>query len=356
MTKIIQNADFTNKNIYVGLDVHKSNWAVTIYYEQTYLKKFTQPPSPEALAKFLHKEYPGATCLCGYESGFSGFWIQRELVQKGINCYVIHAADLPQTNKRKATKNDTVDSLCMAQALSAGTVHSIYIPDPVTESHRSLLRYRDKLIKDIKRCKNRIRSMLLYLGVNVPAQFTTGWSKRFVAWLRSFEVCQSVSRTTLDHMIDELELLRSSLLKVNKDIRLLQKDPKYSSLLSSLTSTPGIGPLSALILLTEIDDIRRFSSFRKLNSFVGLYPMEYSSGEHVYTGKITTRSNAYLRKILIEAAWIAIRHDPALLQVFNMFKDKMSSKRAIVKIARKLLSRIRHIWLNETLYVKGLIR
>jgi len=123
-----------------------------------------------------------------------------------------------------------------------------------------------------------------------------------------------------------------------------------------LTSTPGIGPLSALIILTEIADIHRFSSFRQLNSFVGLYPMEHSSGENVFMGKITTRSNEYLRKIFIEAAWVAVRQDPALMLTFNGWKKRMTPKRAIVKIARKLVNRLRYIWLNETLYEKGIIK
>jgi len=356
MTKLHQLADFSNKQIFVGIDVHKKEWSVTLFYEKNYLRTFRQPSSVDALEKLLRRDYPGAEYLCGYESGFSGFWIQRQLQSRGVNCYVLHAADIPQTNKHKTTKTDSIDSHSIAQSLSAGTVKPIYVPDPETESHRSLLRHRDRLLIDIRRCKNRIRSFLLQLGYDVPEKYEKSWSNKFLNWLKTFDIDLEVARTTLDHMIEQLELIRGSLLNVNKDVRLLQKFDRYSQLMKILLSVPGVGPLTAITLITEIVNIERFGSFRQLNSYVGLYPMEHSSGEHEYKGKITVRHNRYLRKLLVEASWTAIRHDPALLLVFEEWKRRMTAKRAIVKIARKLLNRIRHVWINNTVYTSGIIK
>jgi len=356
MTKVQQFADFTDKRVFVGIDVHRKSWNITLFFENHFLRTFTQPPSVDALYKLLRKDYPGADYLCGYESGFSGFWIKRQLHEKGINCHVLHAADIPRTNKQKITKTDTIDSRGIAQALSAGIVNSIYIPDPEIESHRSLIRYRTRLQRDIGRCRNRIQSLLIQFGYHVPEQFKDSRSKKYLKWLKSFDVNQQVLRTTLNHMIEQLEILRGNLLRVNKDIRQLQEEPQYKFLMAILTSVPGVGPLTAITLITEIVDIKRFGSFRELNSFVGLYPMEYSSGEHEYKGRITVRHNVYLRELLVEAAWTAIHHDPALLLVFEEWKRRMTVKRAIVKIARKLLSRIRHVWINETVYVRGIVK
>jgi len=355
MTKVQQIADFTNKHIFVGIDVHKKSWSVTLYYVKNYLRTFSQPPSVQALERLLRRDYPGAEYLCGYESGFCGFWIQRELQQKGIGCYVVHTADIPRTQKHKTVKNDTIDSQSIAQSLSAGLVKSIYVPDPQTEGHRSLLRHRDRLLTDIRRCKNRIRSFLYQFGYEIPENYEKSWSNKFILWLKTFDISQEVSRITLNHMIEQLQMLRESLLKVNKSVRALQKCDQYSPLVKTLLSVPGVGPLTALTLVTEIADMSRFGSFRQLNSFVGLYAMEFSSGEHEYTGNITIRHNHYLRKAMVEAAWIAIRYDPALLLAFEAWKTRMTAKRAIVKIARKLLNRIRYIWLNKTIYVTGIV-
>jgi transposase len=356
MTKLHEFADFTGKNIYVGIDVHQNSWNISLYHEQLFLRTFSQPPSVDGLNKFLHREFPGANYQCCYESGFCGFWIQRSLKEKGINCIVVHAADIPRSNKHKTNKTDSVDSKSIGQALATGTVSAIYVPDPIYEADRSLIRHRVRLVKDISRCKNRIRSMLHLFGLEVPDRFANCWSKVFIQWLKTFEQATGSTRISLNYMIEQMELLRGMLLKVNKDIRTLQKSERYSETMPLLTSIPGIGPLTAITILTEIGDIKRFSSFRQLNSFVGLYPMEFSSGEHEHKGSITFRHNCYLRKLMVEAAWTAIRHDPALLLVYEEWKLRMTGKRAIVKIARKLLSRVRHVWINNSPYVKGIVK
>ena len=356
MTKVQQFADFSNKEIFVGIDVHKKSWNVTLYYERQYLRTFSQPPSIDALTGLLNRDYPGATYVCGYESGFSGFWVQRKLSEKGLTCHVIHPGDIPRTSKHKTAKTDAIDSKSIASALSAGTVSSIYIPDPKTEYDRSLLRHRRRVLRDITRCKSRIKGFLLQFGYNIPDCFEKSWSHKFLQWLKDLHMEYPMGRLTLSHMISQLELLRGSFLQVNRDLRLLQKSEEYKPLMDILMSVCGIGPLTAFTLILELVDMNRFHSFRHVNSFVGLYPMEHSSGEHEYKGRITVRHNRYLRDLLVEAAWVAVRHDPALLQAFENWKKKMTAKRAIVKIARKLLSRIRHVWINQTVYVKGVVK
>jgi transposase len=356
MTKLHQFADFKDKNIFVGMDVHLKSWNISLFFEQQYLRTFSQPPSPEGLEKFLRHEFPGATYLCGYESGYCGFWIQRRLQQQGINCMVIHAADIPQTNKHKTNKTDSIDSKSIGLSMATGMVNAIHVPDLVIEGDRSLIRLRSRIQRDIGRCKTRIRSLFHQFGFEFPDKFGKCWSNKFIQWLKEFDQAPGTVRITLNHMIGQMEVLRGTLLRVNRDIRVLQKSDGYKQKMALLMSIPGIGPLTAITLLTEIGDLLRFKSFRQFNSFVGLYPMEFSSGEHEYKGNITFRHNSHLRNLMIEAAWTAIKHDPAMLLVFDDWKKRMTAKRAIVKVARKLLSRIRHVWMNETSYVKGIVK
>jgi transposase len=355
-TNLKQKVDFTNKNIFVGMDVHHKSWNISIFLDQKFIRSFTQPPSIDALEHLLRRDYPGATYLCGYESGFCGFWIQRILQREGIPCIVLHAADIPQTAKQKLMKRDPVDSKKIGNALSSEKINSIYIPDEESERDRSLVRYRDRIQKDLTRSKNRIRSILYQFGIDLPEQYQKGWSNRFIVWLKESDQIQGSARTTLDFMVEQMIQHRNMLLKVNRDIRALQNSEKYKQRMQWLVSIPGIGPLTALILLVELVDIHRFSSFRQLNSFVGLYPMEHSSGEDEHKGAITIRHNKHLRKILVEDSWTAIRHDPALTLAFNQLTLRMTSKRAIVKIARKLLSRVRYILMNETFYENGIVK
>ena len=130
-TNLKQKVDYTDKDIYVGMDVHKKNWAISLVYEKQLLRTFSQPGSSEALSVFLKREYPNANYLCGYESGFCGFSVQRKLDSFGIKCLVLHASDIPQTSKSKVNKTDRNDSKKIARSLSSNDYNSIYIPDPI---------------------------------------------------------------------------------------------------------------------------------------------------------------------------------------------------------------------------------
>jgi transposase len=110
-----------------------------------------------------------------------------------------------------------------------------------------------------------------------------------------------------------------------------------------------------MTLITEIIDIRRFSRFEHLCSFVGLVPSVYASGETSFSRGMTFRHNQYLRPLLVEAAWTAIRKDPAMTLKFHELRKTMSPQLAIIRIAKKLLRRIYHLWKLQDQYVYALV-
>ncbi|MEK9138485.1 MAG: transposase, partial [Bacteroidota bacterium] len=111
----------------------------------------------------------------------------------------------------------------------------------------------------------------------------------------------------------------------------------------------------AMILLTELVTVDRFETLDKLASYVGLVPGEHSSGGRETTTGISLRRNAFLRGILIECAWVAARKDPALMMAFNKLSTRMPKHQAIVRIARKLLNRIRYVLKHQTAYVPAVV-
>jgi transposase len=176
-------------------------------------------------------------------------------------------------------------------------------------------------------------------------------------WLSQISFEYPSTRTTLDYMIREAELLRKELLSISNDIRKLMRSKEYKKLYYLLRTISGIGPLTTALLLTEIGDMKRFPSFYDLNSFIGLIPTEHSSGERELKGRLTIRRHRQLRSDLIECAWTAKRTDPALSLFYNQqLKRGKEPKLIIVKIARKLLSRIRYVWLNEKPYETGVVQ
>lgn len=119
---------------------------------------------------------------------------------------------------------------------------------------------------------------------------------------------------------------------------------------------PGLSTLSSMIILTELIDIKRFKSLRQLSSFVGLIPSEYSSGQREFKYSMTRRGNPFLKRILVECSWIAIRKDPALLMCYKKYCKQMNGAKAIIKISRKLLNRIRYVLINKKSYEIGIVQ
>jgi transposase len=357
MTKVQKRVDFEGQTIFAGIDVHLKSWSVSLFYDNRYLRSFQQPPDAAALATLLKRDYPGATYQCAYEAGFCGFWIQRALTDQGLSCIVVNAADVPQTDKGLRSKNDRNDSKRIGDSLKAGMLDAIYVPDTTLESDRRLVRYRQQLQRDLTRCKARIKSLLYYAGIALPDKYQqSNWSNLFLQWLRELPIAQPSMRRTLDGMIVQVEQLRKEVLELNRQLKQLLDSESYSQAGTLLRSVPGIGPIAAITLLVEIADIKRFTNFAAFNSFIGLCPSEHSSGEAIHRGFITPRHHRQLRSLLIEAAWVAVKHDPALTFSFVELKNRMPAKRAIIQIARKLLNRIWYVWNKKQSYEKGLIQ
>jgi len=356
----INELDFKGQNIYVGIDVHLNSWSVSVLSEHSVLKKFSQNPDAELLHKFLTNNYPGANYHSVYEVGFCGFWIHHRLVQLGINNIVVNPADVPTMSKEKLRKTDVVDCSKLARELRSKSLTGIYVPDEAILEMRSLIRLRGQIVKDTTREKNRIKSLLRFHGIEIPEGFMKhsigNWSKRFLMWLREVELSTEYGRKTLDLHIDSFIRLRGMLLQETRAIREISGKEPFRETIRLLTSVPGIGITTAILLLVEIDDISRFANSEQLASFIGLTPMCHSSGEKEGVGDITLRKHATLRCCLIEAAWVAVRRDPAMTFSYEGFRKRMIAQKAIVKIARKLVNRIFFVLKHKQEYVCRIVK
>lgn len=350
MTNLAKSIDFSGQKIYVGLDVHALNWNVTTCSDHLILKTFHMAADPNLLVNYLNSNYPGAAFEIAYEAGFSGFWLQRKLQQMNFQCIVVNPGDVPQTNKNALNKTDKIDSKRIALALRTKQIKGIFIPSETQEDDRIILRQRAQLVKSITRTKNMIKSYLHYKGIEIPKPFKKHTSKKYIAWLKSIEHKEASSRLALDQKIRHLEFLRNELSEATKHIRILMKSDYYIQPTAVLRSIPGIGEIICYAFLTEIGDIKRFGSFKACNSFVGFCPTEHSSGQSVHKGKITPRHNKILRSLLVETAWISIRIDPSLTLYYSKLIKRMSGKRAIIRVARKLLNRIYNLWIKNIKY------
>ena len=347
----VNNLDFSNQSIYVGIDVHLKQWKVTILGQYCSFKTFSQPADSEVLVKHLFSNFPKASIHCAYEAGFSGFGLFYELVAQGIGCIVVNPADIPTKDYEKRQKTDALDSKKIANCLRSGSLESIYVPSWETIGIRNLVRTRNCFIKKRTAVKNKIKHFLYFNNINIPIEYSgSKWGKDFIAWLQQIEFQTEPSTFCLEMYIDLLTNLEIQIKKCAEKINHLAKQECIIKKLSLLKSIPGIGTLASLTLLAEIDEIKRFKTLDKLSSYVGLVPQMNSSGESERIGGLTIRGNKKLKSILIESSWTAIRKDPAMLLAFNTLCGRMQKNKAIIRIAKKLLSRIRYVLLTNQPY------
>lgn len=357
-TKVRENS-FSEQSFFVGIDCHKKSWKVTIMGEHYEHKSFSQDPDPKILASYLHRNFPGAKHHAVYEAGFSGFGSCRTLRELGVNTIVIHPADVPTTQKEKEQKTDKADSRKLARSLRANQLEAIHIPDVELEADRALVRQRFRQVKDVARTKNRVKSLLLQFGISIPDRFTSAqtrsWSKVYINWLKDLELEHKSLKQVVDNYIAIGEGQRHELLRINKQLRALCQTSAYKHNYQLLLSIPGVGINTAMTFLTQIGDIGRFEKLDELCNYVGLVPRMHGSGETMQAGKMTKRGRKMLKIMLIEASWDAIRIDPALMLKFNELNKKMQKNKAIIRIARKILSRMRYVLKHQTEYTLGVI-
>ncbi len=193
----------------------------------------------------------------------------------------------------------------------------------------------------------------------MPVRFNNAhWSGAFIKWIESVVMTRHTGKSALMDLLDELKHCRQRVAELNRDIRQLATHEPYRDKVKLLKSVPGIGTLTAMIFLTELGDIfARFNNLDKMAAFIGLIPGECSTGEEdqINNTSITPRSHHYLRSILIECAWVAVRKDPVLAMCYNKYLKRMSGQKAIIRIARKLLNRMRYVLKNNQEYVTAVV-
>jgi transposase len=352
-TSINKSTNFAEQPFYIGIDVHKKSWTITVRTLDLEVGHFTQMPDARLLARHLHNRYPGGNFFSAYEAGFCGTSPHHSLCNAGIQNIIIHPADLPQTDKHRKNKTDLHDSRAIARYLEAGVLSCIHIMPADQQQRRALYRCREAKVKDVTRCSNRLRSLLNYSGIVLPEVFRDKEyiNQNFLSWISRLELITPEGTDTIRQYVEELKYQREQLLqitrKLKKSISLHFKE-SYSSLLS----VPGIGPIVAMAILSETGDLNRFKSPDEFCSYLGLVPGEQSSGETIYCMRIQPRCNTHLRPLLIEAAWTAIRRCPVLLAYYKKHVGK-NNKKAIVKVARKLALIAKSVALKKTSYQTG---
>jgi len=341
---------YVGKEVYVGMDVHKKTYSVTVICEENIVKRDTMRADPEVVVRYLLNHFEGAKIHSVYEAGFCGFGLHRKLVAAGIDNIVVNPASIEVAANDKV-KTDKRDSRKQAEQMFRGSLSGIYIPTEAEESARVLTRTREQIVEQRARVATQIKSKLNYFGL-IPFDDKRTVTESYLKELEEKEFSEELSYG-LKLFSAQWRFLTEQLKEIGTKLEVQAK--RDSSVEKIYRSVPGIGPISSRVLSNELGNLQRFSNERRLFSFTGLTPSEHSSGESVHKGRISRQGSSRIRKYLVEIAWRAIEKDPALKEIFERIAKTRGKKRAIVAIARKLIGRIRACFHQGSLYQLGVM-
>jgi transposase len=335
------------EDLFVGVGLHKQRWHVTIRTRDVELFSASIPGTWESLHRILDR-YPGHSLQAVYEAGYFGFRLHDRLVDHGIPCLVTPPSLVPHEYGNRV-KTDRRDSSKLAHLLAKGMLKRVWVPSEEERYHRQVVRRRRQLVRDRVRTQSRIKAELRFHGVHLEEP-RGGWTKIYVAKLRRIDFGNRWMQESFNRLLEQYEFLSVQIDKQTQLLRELSQTDLYRKRVAILQSIPGIGMISAMELLLELQDVSRFRRAEQLAAYVGLTPSQYSSADKVRMGRITGIGKDTLRSLLVEASWTLIRKDQAMREKYERIKIRSGGKRAIVAIARTLLLRMRRMLLDERAY------
>lgn len=294
---------------YVGLDVHQATIRVAVLPEgsESFVDEVTIENRQEAVRKCVTRLSRHYQLRCCYEASGAGYVLHRWLGELGIPCSVIAPSKMPKRPGDRS-KTDRRDARNLARWFRAGDLTEVHIPSEEEESVRSLVRCRETLGREVVKSKQYVLKLLCSRGLVYRAG--SNWTQKHWQWLRGLQLGKH-DQEVLDEYLALLEYKVGRLAALDRRLEELSDSEVYRDAVGKLGCLRGIAVHTAMTLVAETIDFRRFGSPRQLMAYWGLIPSEWSSGDHSRHGPITKSGNSRCRRVLIEAAW-HYRHKPAV--------------------------------------------
>jgi transposase len=324
---------------FIGMDVHKRDVTVAMLVagdpDPVEWRVANEPAAIRRLAKRLHRE-GGAAVHCVYEAGPCGYALQRQLQGLGLTCDVVAPSMIPIRPGDKI-KTDRRDARKLTQLARAGLLTVVRPPTEDEEAVRDLCRGRDDARLDLMRARHRLGKFLLRRGRVFGTGEPRSWSQAHRWWLGTQTFAHTPERVLFEDYLLAVEQTEARKRSLELHLEDLAREPRYVETVGWLRCFRGIDTITAITLIAELHDFRRFRSPSQLMAYLGLVPSEYSSGPQQHRGGITRTGNRHVRRLLIEAAW-HYRHKPRV-------GEKLAARRhgqppAIIALADRAQQRL----------------
>lgn len=330
---------------YVGMDIHKRFSQVTVIDESGKVidqRRLNHTPCEELT--FYFNQFPKNTQVvmeptCGWN------WLSDRISDLGLEIILAHPLKVRLIAESRI-KTDKVDALVLAQLQRTGFLPKAYLAPPAIRKLRDLFRCRCGLVRLRTILKLQIHALLDRLGIF--HHFSDLFGKAGRSFLDSLEL-ESPYKENLSRQLRVIDLLSEEIKQIEKVIQSrVQKDPQTKRLMT----IPGIGFIIAYLIISEIGEISRFRSAKKLASYCGLVPSVKQSSNRLHYGHLTKSGNTLLRWGFIEAAQVAIRYNQELKVWADKIRRKKGSGVATCAVARKLVNIVYQLLTQKRDYVK----
>lgn len=287
---------------YVGIDAHKRELHVAMLIGTATTPVMwtveNEPKAIERLHRKLERDAPGPVRVC-YEAGPCGYALQRQLTKGRVSCVVIAPALMPRKPGDRV-KTDRRDARKLVELFRAGLLTVVQPPTPAEEAVRDLARARDDARDDVQRARHRLGKLLLRRGLHYAGR---NWTKAHRQWIKTINWEHVAERTVADDYLLAIEQVESRLVELDAQLAETAQTEPYREPVAWLRCFRGIDTLTAMLILAELHDFRRFPDARALMAYLGLVPSEDSSGDRHRRGRITKTGNTLVRRVLVEASW-----------------------------------------------------
>lgn len=331
-------------NWWIGIDddAKKMNVAIFKDHERAPRQEFVVHFDDRGLGRLERKlkELPGQV-RCAYEAGPCGYFLYRSLDEKGI-CCTVAAPSLTPVKPGDKVKTNKKDARKIADSLRSGNLTPVYVPDVAQEAVRDVVRVREQILKDLGRQQKRLKSFLLRQGRRYDGG-KKSWTESYWQWLRSQKFDNPDLRMVFEHYMLAVEISQHQLRLIEQEMEPIAQRKEYADRVQNLTALYGVRQLTALTMVVESVDLRRFESAPGFMDYSGLVTAEDSSGDKQRHYGITKTGNAHLRRVLVETAW----HYSRMRGVGKtVLKRREGLPLGVVKIAQKADARLRRKYLR----------
>ena len=292
--------------IYVGMDVHEASFSLCCYtnekeeaeYPQKVQGHYSKVLNYIEAMRFHYGD--DALFICGYEAGCLGFTLYHQLTAHGIKCIILAPTTMPQPKGKKKIKTDKRDARNIARCLAHHEYSPVHVPTAQDEQTKEYIRMRDDHKLALKKVKQQILAFCLRHNYRFEGSYSN-WTQAHLKWLRALQLEGLYQETlkeyllTYDQLVDKLE-------RLDNRIEELASGEPYKEDVAKLSCFIGVKTITALAVLTEVGDFKRFASAQQFSSYLGLVPGENSSSENQNRLSITKAGNRHVRRLLVEAA------------------------------------------------------